>query len=177
MMRRVRVLLGLVVATLLAGLVAGVPMGRSAAAVPSPQLVTQPSRAASTQVLLEAGLVKEVNKVRARVGCSALVVVSPLRIAARRHSTLMARRLQLSHRLAGEATLQSRTAAAGYTGATMLGEVLAVGPRSPYDVVQVWLDSAPHRKLLTDCRFRHIGAGVAGSSDRRRWWTVNLGRR
>lgn len=177
MMRRVRAFLGLVVGTLLAGLVAGVPGGRSAAAAPVPELALQPVRAASTQVLLEVGLVKEINKVRARLGCPQLVAVSPLRIAARRHSTLMARRLQLSHRLAGEATLARRTAAAGYTRATLLGEVLAVGPRSPYDVVQVWLRSPRHRALLTNCRFRHIGAGVAGSSDRRRWWTVDLGRR
>lgn len=177
MMRRVRALLGLLVGALIAGLVAGTPGGHSAAAAPAPQVVPQPLRAASTQVLLEVGLVKEVNKVRARVGCPALVPVSPLRIAARRHSTLMARRLQLSHRLPGELTLARRTAAAGYTGPTLLGEVLAVGPRAPYDVVQVWLRSSPHRALLTDCRFRHIGAGVAGSSDRRRWWTVDLGRR
>lgn len=131
----------------------------------------------STQSLLESGVVAEINRVRARAGCRSLVAVSALRVAAGRHSTLMAQRRRLSHRLSGEATLQRRTSAAGYTGATMLGEVIAVGPRSPYRVVRAWLGSAGHRALILDCRFRHLGAGVAASRDGRRWWTVDLGRR
>lgn len=138
-----------------------------------------PARAAhsAATVRLEADTMAQVNRVRARAGCPALRVDSGLRTAARRHSALMARRRVLSHQLAGEASIQRRIAAAGYTGATMLGEVLALGQRSAYDVVAAWLRSRPHRAILLDCRFRHIGAGLVIGGNGRYWWTVDVGRR
>lgn len=175
-----RILTAVLTTTLAAALLAGPGAAAPAHSTPAPgEQVGSFSLAsrASTQVRLEAGVVSEVNRVRRNAKCGSLTVVSGLRIAARRHSNLMAHRRQLSHRLSGEASLQRRTAAAGYTRPTMLGEVIAAGPRSPYDVVRAWLRSSSHRALLLNCRFRHIGAGVAASGDGRRWWTVDLGRR
>lgn len=136
----------------------------------------QPGRSAAT-LRLESETMAQVNRVRARAGCPALRVDAALRTAARRHSALMARQRTLSHRLPGEATLQRRIAAAGYGGATMLGEVVAVGPRSAYAVVAGWLRSPPHRAILLDCRFRHVGAGLAVDGRGRHWWTVDVARR
>lgn len=173
MMVPVRALLGLVPGVLILGLLTS----PATAADPGATTVPVSQRASSTQVLLETGVIKEINRLRARKGCKALVNVSTLHLAARRHSNLMASRRQLGHQLAGEATLQRRVRAAGYTGATMLGEVLAVGPRTPADALRMWSNSPRHRALLVDCRFRHVGTGVTASRDGRRWWTVDLARR
>jgi uncharacterized protein YkwD len=170
MMLPVRFLLGLVPGVLLLGLLTS-PTPASVAAGPAT------ATRATTQVLLETGVIREINRMRARKGCRALVDVGTLHLAARRHSNLMASRRQLSHRLAGEATLQRRVRTAGYSRATMLGEVLGVGARRPVDALRMWMHSPRHRALISDCRFRHIGTGVATSRDGRLWWTVDLGRR
>lgn len=159
-------LLGLLLATCLLA-----PPARATAQASAP-----PSRT-STTLRLESDTMAQVNRVRARAGCPALRVDSALRGAARRHSALMARQRDLSHQVAGEATLQRRVASAGYTGATMLGEVVAYGPRSAYDVVNSWLRSKPHRAIVLDCRFRQVGAGLVVGGDGRYWWTVDVGRR
>lgn len=144
--------------------------------VPPPTADARPARSTTT-LRLESDTMAQVNRVRARAGCPALRVDSGLRSAARRHSALMARQRTLSHRLPGEASLQRRIASAGYAGATMLGEVIAYGPRSAYDVVRTWLRSPPHRAILLDCRFRQVGAGLVVDGAGRYWWTVDVGRR
>src|SRR5688500_6486040 len=133
-MRPVRLFPGLVATTLLLTLSAGPAAAQADPTAPGGhRVLTGPLGAVLTrQSLLEAGVVAELNRARQRAGCRAVVAVSGLRVAARRHSSLMASRLQLSHRLAGEATLARRTAVAGYPGSTLLGEVIAAGPRSPY---------------------------------------------
>ncbi len=158
---------------LLTACLLGPASGPSAATATAP---TPAARSAAT-ARLEADAMAIINRVRVRAGCPALRVDSALRLAARRHSALMARRGDLSHRLSGESTLQRRIAAAGYTGATMVGEVIAFGPRTAYDVVRTWVRSTPHRTILTTCRFRHLGAGLAVDGRGRYWWTVDLGRR
>ncbi|KRB78366.1 hypothetical protein ASE01_03575 [Nocardioides sp. Root190] len=175
-----RALLGLLPGALLVGLLTAPPA--AAAVAPTVRAVpvaatTVPERAVSTQVLLETGVIKAINTMRVRRGCRALTNVSTLHLAARRHSNLMASRKQLRHQLAGEATLSTRVRRAGYTGATMLGEVLATGARQPADALRMWMNSPRHRALLVDCRFRHVGTGVTANSDGRRWWTVDLARR
>lgn len=163
-------LLPLLLAAALAGPTLAVPASGSESVEPR-------TTARATSGSLQRDVVATVNRVRGRHGCAPLKVVDSLRLAARRHSRLMARRGVLSHRLAGEPTLRRRTAAAGYTGATMLGETIATGGRTAGGVVRMWLDSRRHRAILLDCRFRAIGAGVAYDGAGRRWWTVDVGRR
>lgn len=134
------------------------------------------SRSAMTAAL-ETDVLKVVNRARARAGCRALRTHRALTTAARRHSDLMARRRSLTHRFPGEPSISRRVALAGYSGASMVGEVIAVSRKSAADTARMWLGSRVHRRLLLDCRFRDAGAGVAISSDGRRWWTVDLARR
>lgn len=145
-------------------------------AVPAGPAAATPGRSTTT-LTLEWEAMQAVNRARARSGCAGLRVTSSLRLAARRHSARMARRGSLSHQLAGEPPLARRVADAGYTGASMLGEVIATGPSSGASAVRMWLASPKHRAILLDCRFRHAGAGVVRSGTGRHWWTVDLGRR
>ena len=46
----------------------------------------------------------------------------------------------------------------------MLGEDLAWGTGSdaqPEAIVQAWMDSPPHRRIMLDCRFSQLGVGIA----------------
>lgn len=163
-------LLGLLL-TLSAHLSAG-PAGGAAAVVPTAATV-------QTTVVssLETDVLKAVNARRVRAGCRPLQLHSALRTSARRHSITMARRGVLSHRVSGEATLQARIRTAGYSGATMVGEVIASGARSADTAFSMWMQSPLHRKILLNCRFVHAGAGVVRSSSGRPWWTIDLARR
>ncbi len=149
----------------------------SPAVVPS-AATAGPTPARSTVTFsLENDAMKAINRARVQSGCVALRVDTALRVAARRHSARMARQGRLSHRVAGEATLARRVAEAGYTRATMLGEVIALGPTTGPAAVRMWLASSMHRSILLNCRYRDVGAGVIRGGNGRYWWTVDLGRR
>jgi uncharacterized protein YkwD len=48
--------------------------------------------------------------------------------------------------------------------ASLLGEDLAWGTGSdalPEAIVQAWMDSPPHRRIMLDCRFSQLGVGIA----------------
>ena len=164
----------LVVLAALAGLLTG-PATPSAVAS---EATTGPTPVRSTMTLtMEGDAMEAVNRARVLAGCATLKVNSALRVAARRHSARMARRATLSHQLAGEATLSGRVADAGYTGASMLGEVIALGPTTGPAAVRMWLASSMHRSILLNCRYRDFGAGVVRDGNGRYWWTLDLGRR
>ncbi|HVK30262.1 MAG TPA: CAP domain-containing protein [Nocardioides sp.] len=165
----------LVVLVVLAGPLAG---PTTSAAVASVAATAGPTPARSTATLtLESDAMRAINRARAGSGCPTLKVNTALRVSARRHSARMARQGTLSHRLAGEATMGRRVADAGYTGATMLGEVIALGPTTGAAAVRMWLASSMHRSILLNCRYRDFGAGVVRGGNGRYWWTVDLGRR
>lgn len=156
----------------------GLLIGPTANAAPAGAALAVPGPArASTAAVMERDVIVLINQARARKGCNALRTLSSLQTSSGRHDALMARARRLSHQLPGEPTLRNRVAAAGYTGARLLGEVLAAGPTTASAAVRRWLNSSTHRALLLDCRFRAVGAGYAVTSDGNRWWTVDLGRR
>ena len=140
-----------------------------------------PTVASRTAVRISAAqfvrrVVQRTNLKRARHGCRALRVSPRLVLAAQRHSNLMARRGQVSHRLAGEGTLVQRIAQVRYTGWRMLAENLAWGQRSPYRVVRAWMHSPGHRRNNLNCRLRDVGVGVAMRNGRP-FVTEDFGRR
>lgn len=177
-MRPLLTLLTVSIATgaVLTGLLVG-PTSTAAPAVAPAAVIGADLSRASAATLKERDVITLINRARARKGCTSLRTLSSLQASSGRHTALMARARRLSHRLPGEPTLRQRTAAAGYTRAKMLGEVIAAGPRTPSGAVKRWLNSSAHRALLLDCRFRAVGAGYATGSDGSRWWTVDLGRR
>lgn len=106
-----------------------------------------------------------INNRRHRGGRSRLAVRPPLRSAAKSHSRCMVRNKTFSHVCNGD--LVTRVARTSYPTRSLLGETLAwgSGPRStPLATVRSWLNSPPHRRIVLERRFRHIGVGVAKGS-------------
>lgn len=125
---------------------------------------------------IEVRLLAQVNDVRRHAGCRGLKPRSGLHGSATAHSSAMAAQRSLSHQVTGEAELRQRIAAAGYPGAALMGEVIAMGPMSARQALRRWLDSPPHRALLLDCRLRLVGLGVQAVGSQL-WWTIDLVRR
>jgi uncharacterized protein YkwD len=68
-----------------------------------------------------------------------------------------------------------RMQAGGYDG-TNFGENVAVGQKTPAEVVKAWMDSPPHRKNILDPGFKELGVG-GGSGKGGNYWTQNFGAR
>lgn len=139
-------------------------------------LGTNPSATASTTATMEAQVVTLVNRERARARCRPLVVDSRLVRAARGHSLDMARRNYFAHTTPAGVTFSTRITRAGYRW-SRAGENIAGGQRTAADVMRAWMRSPGHRANILNCRFRHIGVGVAVSA-RSRYsplWTQNFG--
>ena len=58
-------------------------------------------------------------------------------------------------------TARERADEAGYGPALLVGETIAYGQRTAGAVVDDWLASASHRRILLDGRFDELGVGVA----------------
>ncbi len=103
-----------------------------------------------------------VNELRAERGLEPLRVHARLVTVARRHSREMLRHDFFSHRGRDGSTPDQRIRRAGGRGAT--GETLAWGSGSsatPAEIVRMWMESPPHKRILLDPDFRQIGIGRA----------------
>jgi uncharacterized protein YkwD len=104
------------------------------------------------------------NEERASRGLSRLRSQSQLEQAAERHVRDMVRRRYFSHTTPEGITFDERLRSytRGYRWG--IGETLAWGRgarSTPAAIVQAWLDSPPHRRIVLDARYREIGIGVA----------------
>jgi uncharacterized protein YkwD len=112
-----------------------------------------------------------VNVERTRRGLRPLTRDGDLAQAARRHSNDMVRRGFFSHVSPGGATLGDRLRAAGFgrDRSWRAGEALGWGTgtlATPDALVDGWLDSPPHRRILLDGGYRELGVGVAAGAPR-----------
>jgi uncharacterized protein YkwD len=111
--------------------------------------------AAARPTAAEASVVRTVNQVRAQHGLRKLAVDLRLERAARSHSRAMIRSGSFAH-----GDVRRRLAGVGIRGA--YGENLAWGvgsSASAASVVQMWLNSPPHRANLLRPGFRRLGIG------------------
>jgi uncharacterized protein YkwD len=115
------------------------------------------------------------NTERAAAGCDTLRVDERLRTAARAHSQDMAEYDYFDHTGRDGSSPSDRAARAGYPGG--VGENIAVGYRTPQDVMQGWMDSDGHRANLLNCDYTAIGVGLAYDADGRPYWTQDFGYR
>jgi uncharacterized protein YkwD len=122
----------------------------------------------------EAEVLTLVNRERARAGCRALAVDTRLATAAGRHSADMARRGYFSHTTPEGVTFSTRITNAGYRW-SFVGENIALGQRTPAAVMRAWMTSPGHRANILNCRFRHIGVGLAYDARRVPYWTQDFG--
>ena len=112
-----------------------------------------------------------VNAERTKRGLKPLTRDSALGRAARRHAQNMVRRGFFSHVTPGGADLKDRLRDAGYGDGRSwrAAEALGWGTGSlatPNALIDEWLDSAPHRRILLDSGFRELGVGIAAGEPR-----------
>lgn len=116
---------------------------------------------------LEAGLLAEVNAVRAQHHLIPLQRSPALDAVARRHSADMARRAYFSHETPEGRNPVDRIFEAGVDGFTLAAENLGRTDRGDPNraIVQGWLHSPDHRRNLLTPPFNTTGIGIARASD------------
>jgi uncharacterized protein YkwD len=112
---------------------------------------------------LEQQVVDRVNLERTAVGCQPLTVDARLVQAASNHSSDMATNNYFSHTGSDGSTFGSRIVATGYNY-RMAGENIAAGAATAEAVMEMWLNSPPHRANMLNCGYVHIGVGHAYSA-------------
>jgi uncharacterized protein YkwD len=136
-----------------------------------------PSRAAATgDAAQEDQFAVLVNQERAKAGCGAVRTDERLRAAAGGHSRDMATNDYFSHTAPNDSTFVDRAAAAGYPRDQAGGENIAMGYRTPADVMDGWMNSEGHRANILNCDFKAIGVGLARDSGDTPYWTQVFGR-
>jgi uncharacterized protein YkwD len=136
----------------------------------------------------EIAVVKLLNQTRVQHGLHTLQVRTSLCRAARADSREMVQREFFSHQSFNGESQTARVLRCGYTckgcSSWRTGEVIAygVGPAGmPQAIVDEWLQSAAHRTVLLDPRWRDVGVGRSRGTFRglvgAAMFTVDLGRR
>lgn len=134
---------------------------------------TAPPRTTTTMAALPATdrVLALVNAERsAKPGCDPLVVDERLATAAQGHSDDMAANDYFSHISLDGTTPEQRATDAGFT--SFGGENIAMGQRSPEDVMAAWMGSDDHRDNILNCDFTVIGVGL---NDDGWYWTQMFG--
>jgi len=141
--------------------------------------LASPTVIASENAAFVDQVVELINAVRRQEGLEPLSPAASLMEAAQREARAMAESGLLSHTGPDGSTMGERAQAAGYTGWTALGEVIAAGHTSPEAVVAEWLASPEHRARLLDPAYKELGAGYYYLSDTiyGHWWVVDLAAR
>jgi uncharacterized protein YkwD len=115
---------------------------------------------------LAAGVRCLLNQQRAGQGRSATSPNHRLALAAGRHAADMVARHYFAHTSLGGSTFVDRIRRTGYLpskGRWSAGEILAWASGSqatPRGIVNAWMDSPEHRKILMDPTFSDVGVGV-----------------
>lgn len=121
-------------------------------------LVPSRASAASSHDATEASIVRALNSARASYGLPRLRSTRALGRAADAHSRAMRRSNSVGH---GDYTRRIRR----YVRSRKVGENLAwMSGCDATSIVNMWLKSAPHRKVMLSRSFRRIGVGRSGSS-------------
>ncbi|MFB9234277.1 CAP domain-containing protein [Plantactinospora siamensis] len=115
-----------------------------------------------------------VNQERAKAGCGSLAANSALMKAARLHSKDQAAHNTMSHDGSDGSQFFERIARAGYPGRST-AENVAVGYKSPAEVMDGWMHSEHHRDNILNCSYKDIGVGVARGSNGQLYWTQDFG--
>jgi uncharacterized protein YkwD len=122
----------------------------------------------------ERSAIRHINAFRAAHGVPSVRPLRALNRAAERHSEDMAHGRFFSHTSSNGTPFDRRVRR--YVGARAVGETLAWLTRRQgvgRDIVQMWIDSPPHRAILLERSFRRIGV-----ARRHGMWTADFaGRR
>ncbi|MCF6476799.1 CAP domain-containing protein, partial [Nonomuraea sp. MG754425] len=119
-------------------------------------------------------VIRLVNAERAKGGCSAVKHDPQLRAAAYGHSADMAAKNYFSHTSKDGRSFMDRIKAAGFTGGSAWAENIAMGQRTPAQVMQSWMNSSGHKANIMNCRYNLIGVGLAKNSSGTPYWTQDF---
>jgi uncharacterized protein YkwD len=100
-----------------------------------------------------------INKERTKAGCQPLVMQPQLMAAATGFAHDMAEQNFMAHEGRDGSTLSSRVHATGYRGG-FLGENIAGGQTSAWQVVDSWMHSKGHRANILTCAFNVTGIAM-----------------
>lgn len=165
--------------TVLTAALAVAPASTATSAPGRSDRVTARTERLGTVDALKQRVVTLTNNKRTARGCRALRRNDALDQAAQTHTRKMAARGAngtLSHELPGEAGVGTRIRRAGYDWRGW-GENVAAGQTTARAVMRTWMNSSGHRRNILNCRFRHIGVGLAYASTGRPYWTQDFGYR
>lgn len=128
---------------------------------------TQTTQTASTLSAYEQKVVDLTNQERAKSGLAALKVDTALSKVAREKSLDMSKNGYFSHTSPtyGSPFDMMKQFGISYQYA---GENIAMGQRTPEEVVQAWMNSEGHRKNILSANFNYIGVGYVESGN---YWT------
>jgi uncharacterized protein YkwD len=131
----------------------------------------QSTDAAAVPVALSQ-LHQRVNAYRLAAGCEVLQWHEPTARVAAAHSKDMATRDYFDHLTPEGTDLTHRLQAGGVSWRGSIAENIALTAQGPEVVIELWVDSPPHRANLENCIFTHQGLGVF----RDRWTQVLIER-
>jgi uncharacterized protein YkwD len=126
--------------------------------------------ASATVSQLASGVRCLIAQQRAAAGRSAVTPDTHLASAARGHAADMAARRYFAHTSLGGSTVVDRLRRAGYipsAGRWRVGEILAWASgaeATPRGIVDAWMASPEHRRVLLDSRLTEVGVGVVVGS-------------
>lgn len=123
------------------------------------------------------GLTREatdgINAHRATLGCGPLSWHGQIAAVGERYAREMNDKAFFGHVDPDGSTLKDRLNRAGVSGYALAAETIAAGQGTAEKVVQDWLNSPEHRKILEDCRYTDVGVGYwEGEGPYRRYWAA-----
>lgn len=127
-----------------------------------------PAAAATVEPAMEQALLAEMNAARAQSGLTALKPSPILLKAARRQSTYLLGKQELTHDSPGGKPFWTRIIAAGFKKNRPMAENLASIEgcgKTANQVVQLWLDSPGHRANLLSKKYTLVGVGSVGRGE------------
>lgn len=114
-------------------------------------------------------LLSEINEARATYGRPPLQRSAVLTRPARQHSAFVARTGEMAHEGPDGRPFYVRLYRAGFPRTKAVAETLGMvgGCRTAVSaqIVHMWLESPPHRRILLSPRYRVVGVGVATDAD------------
>jgi uncharacterized protein YkwD len=121
----------------------------------------------------EQRVIELVNQERARYGLRPLSYNAVLDRASESHNAVQVQTRTMAHKNLGDGDPGSRIRSMGYYGAW--GENVAVGQRTPEQVVREWMNSPTHRANILNASFTRIGVAYGQTSDGHSFWTQTFG--
>lgn len=119
--------------------------------------------------------VSYMNAARQSNGLAPAEPDAKLEEAALEQARYMAAAGEMTHTTAYRRDFVSRKKAAEIKGTAAENIAVAYGAPDVGHVMQMWMDSPPHRRNMLDPRFNHFGVASATDGEGKRYWAMVLG--